>query len=408
MDIFNPYWLIIEASFILILSYFFGQISQKTKIPSVLLLIFLGILLQEGLSYLQITTQQFFPILELLGIVGLILIVLEAALDLELTPEKRPLLLKALWIATVALLANTLVLGLLIKLFFTADFLVALLYAVPLSITSSAIVIPSIGHLDEHNREFLIFESTFSDIIGIMLFYFLIATIETPHLGTLLGGFTINFFGTIFISFIVSYLLILLFQRIQSDTKLFLLIAVLMMIYSMSKLMHLSSLLIILVFGLILKNPNQFFFGFLKRMFSAAKHDNIFKDFKLITMESTFVIRTFFFVIFGVTISLSSLLNIKVVLIALSFLVLMFVVRFFILKIAKTKKVMPDLLVSPRGLITILLFMGIPKEFEITDFQSGIVLFVIILSSSLMAIGLARTKPQKPKVYTNVNILNKK
>ena len=38
----------------------------------------------------------------------------------------------------------------------------------------------------------------------------------------------------------------------------------------------------------------------------------IFDNFKMVTLESSFVVRTFFFVIFGFTIVLTSLLDLKV------------------------------------------------------------------------------------------------
>jgi len=88
MDLSNPYFLVIGASLILIISFIFGEISRKTNIPSVLMLIILGIGLGYGLNAIGGADINFFPILEILGIVGLIMIVLEAALELELKREK--------------------------------------------------------------------------------------------------------------------------------------------------------------------------------------------------------------------------------------------------------------------------------------------------------------------------------
>ena len=88
MDVFNSYNLIIEASVILILSFLFNGISKRTNIPSVLLLILLGFILQFVLKIFTSEEVDFFPALEVLGIIGLIMIVLEAALELELKKEK--------------------------------------------------------------------------------------------------------------------------------------------------------------------------------------------------------------------------------------------------------------------------------------------------------------------------------
>ena len=95
MEVINPYIAIIGISLIIILSYFFNIISQKTNVPSVLMLIVLGILMKQGMNFIGISAgKQLFSLLELLGIVGLIMIVLEAALDLHLTKEKWPIIWK--------------------------------------------------------------------------------------------------------------------------------------------------------------------------------------------------------------------------------------------------------------------------------------------------------------------------
>ena len=96
IDLSNPYLLIIGASLIVILSYFFNLIGKKTNIPSVLLLIATGIVINQVFFVGTGTEIDFMPALEILGILGLIMIVLEAALDLELSREKLPLIFKTL------------------------------------------------------------------------------------------------------------------------------------------------------------------------------------------------------------------------------------------------------------------------------------------------------------------------
>ena len=101
---FGPYTFIIAGSIVLLLSFIFGNIAKKTNVPAVLMLIGLGVGAQYILKSLEVTDVDFFPILEVLGIVGLIMIVLEAALELELKREKVKPILKSLLIALVGLL----------------------------------------------------------------------------------------------------------------------------------------------------------------------------------------------------------------------------------------------------------------------------------------------------------------
>ena len=385
MEILTSYNLIIESSIIIILSFFFSELARKTNIPSVLMLIVLGIAIKFGLDTLDVGQINFFPILEVLGIVGLIMIVLEAALELELKREKYIPILKAFSIALIGLLISTWVAALVLQHFIPGmTTKAAWLYATPLSILSSAIIIPSVSGLTEVKKEFHIYESTFSDILGIMIFYFLTGQLDAAEHSSGLTGFAGNVVLTIVLSLLASYIIVLIFQNIRSQAKLFLLIAVLLLLYSVGKLMHLSSLIIILIFGLLIANRQLFFSGRLSRWLNIEEAKNIYKGLHVITMETAFVVRTFFFVIFGITISLASLASLNVVLVSVLIIISIYVIRYAILRIFLGKDIIPQLFIAPRGLITILLFYAIPKEAQVPGFEAGILLFIIIGTSLIM------------------------
>lgn len=389
MEVINPYIAIIGISLIIILSYFFNVISQKTNIPSVLMLIVLGILIKQGMNFMGISAgKQLFSLLELLGIVGLIMIVLEAALDLHLTKEKWPIIWKSFSVAFLSLLLSTAAIAYIINYFIIEDFFTCIIYAVPLSIMSSAIIIPSVGGLGEEKKEFMVYEGTFSDILGIMVFYFLIGNAGADNAQVVVWDVVSNISITIILSVLISYGLVLIFQKMNSQVKLFLLISVLLILYSVGKLFHLSSLLIILIFGLVLNNHNIFFKGILKKWLHPKKVKGILHDFHLVTMETAFVVRTFFFVLFGITITLASLLNLEVALISLGILAALYIVRIFVIKLFVQKDINPQIWLAPRGLITILLFFAIPSEYQTDTFDSGILLYTIIISCIIMAASL--------------------
>jgi len=392
MEVINPYIAIIGISLIIILSYFFNIISQKTNVPSVLMLIVLGILMKQGMNFIGISAgKQLFSLLELLGIVGLIMIVLEAALDLHLTKEKWPIIWKSFSVALISLILSTAAIAYIINYFIIEDFFTCIIYAGPLSIMSSAIIIPSVGGLGEEKKEFMVYEGTFSDILGIMVFYFLIGNAGADNAKLVVWDVVSNISVTIILSIIISYGLVLIFQKMNSQVKLFLLIAVLLILYSVGKLFHLSSLLIILIFGLVLNNNRLFFKGFLKKWLQPKKVKNILHDFHLVTMETAFVVRTFFFVLFGITITLASLLNLEVALISLAILTSLYVVRIVVVKLFVQKDINPQIWLAPRGLITILLFFAIPAEYQTEAFDSGILLYTIIISCVIMAVSLVAT-----------------
>ena len=414
---------IIAASAVLIFSFLFGEISKKTNVPSVLMLIILGIVMKIGLD-IYISSQgievdimeALKPVLTVLGTVGLIMIVLEAALELELKREKVIPIAKAFTVALVGLLLSIWIAAIILNKFIPGmDMTSAWIYATPLSILSSAIIIPSVTGLSQVKKEFHIYESTFSDILGIMVFYFLLgqldpsvtegAIVDTAladvanedgsHGGFLAFGWNVIF--TVIVSLIASYLIVLVFQNIKSHTKLFLLIAVLLLLYGVGKEQHLSALIIILIFGLLIANKDLFFRGFLNKWLNRKEAEHMYEGLHVITMETAFVVRTFFFVIFGLTIVLADLANLNVALISALILASIYVIRFILLRIFVGKDILPQLYIAPRGLITVLLFYAIPKKAEVAGFQPGILLFIIIATSLIMTYGMIADKRRTGK-----------
>ena len=392
MEHFDSNGLVIAGSLIIIISYLFNLAASRYSIPSVLLLIVLGVALKGLVSAFGLEAPNLTPILEVLGTIGLIMIVLEASLDLELERGKRKVISKAFFTSLVTLLLSALLIGGIMTLYLKVNPTTGLLYAVPLSIMSSAIIIPSVAALSKDKRELMVYESTFSDILGIMLFYFLISSMKAESVGEMGLEVLLNLSLTALVSVAASYLLIFLFQKIRTELKLFLLIAVLILLYGISKMFHLSSLLIILVFGLMLSNRNIFFPGKLRVFLDETQMSTIFDNFKMITLESSFVVRTFFFVIFGFTIILTSLLNFEVWLVSILVLAVLYGIRFAWFRLVIRKNIYPDIWMAPRGLITILLFYSIPENLAVAQFNEGILLLVILASSITMAGSLIRYK----------------
>ncbi len=392
MEQINPYYIIISASLIVIISYFFNIISKRTNIPSVLLLITLGLFIKAGLTITGYDDYNWFPILQILGIIGLIMIVLESALELELNKDKTKTILKALLVAFASITINVFVIAKIYQLFFTMDFFTAALYATPISIISSAIVIPSIENLSNNKKEFLIYESTLSDILGIIVFYSLLMFPDHDNITSFSFKVITNFLLTIILAFALSYLMIYISQKLKTRIKLFLFISILILFFAIGKTLHLSSLIIILIYGIVANNRKIFIPKFLQKKCDKHALDETTEDIKLITFETSFIIRTFFFVIFGITLALSSLLDFKVWIISILLLIVIYGFRYIFLRFAVGKNLFPEIFIAPRGLITILLFYVIPKQHQIQDFNYGILFFNIIVTSIIMTIALIKYK----------------
>lgn len=394
MDFSTPQDYLIALALIVILSYFFNILSRVTRIPSVLMLIGTGVGIGYGMKSLGAGELNLLPILEILGTVGIIMIVLEAALDLELTRDKTHLIWSSLALSVAELVTTIALISSLIHFSMDAPWESSVIYAIPLSILSSAIVIPSVGSLSHHKKEFMIYQSTFSDILGIMIFYFALEAFHAETAADVAVTFSWSILFSLAISIILSYLLVFILQNIKTEVKLFLLIALLILIYSVGKRLHLSPLLIILIFGLILNNSKLFFRGKLSKWLKYSVMEGLLKDFRLITLESSFIIRTFFFIVFGITIELPSLLSPMVFIFSTIALLGMYALRDLWMNVFVGKDNKPELYIAPRGLITILLFFNIPSEHNIENFDNGILLYIIIATSIVMTWSLISYEPK--------------
>ena len=393
-NLINTPSVLIALAAIVIVSYLFNLLAKKTRVPSVLMLLGTGIILGAFGKYFDFPQPNVQPSLEILGSIGLIMIVLEAALDLEFSRDRRSLVGRSFILTLLEMGFTVFFLAGLFHVGMDAPWENAILYAVPLSILSSAIVIPSIEYFKKDLKEFMIYQSTFSDILGIMLFYFLVEGFENPsgNATEWLLQFGWSFGISVIVSAVFSYLLVIMLQNIKTQLKLFLLISALILLYAVGKLLHLSSLLVILIFGMILNNPQLFFPGRLRRLLKANIVSTLLKDFKLITRETAFIVRTFFFVVFGYSIDLSSLGNPLVIFFAILSLIGIYQIRkVSVLWTVKTPSTLLNYL-APRGLITILLFYAIPANMSIDQFDNGILLYIILVSSSIMAWGMVRHK----------------
>lgn len=398
-DDINAYGLVIGGSAVVILSYFANLFARRTNVPSVLVLIAMGIVIRQGLQAVGLHHIPFEGlVLELLGTVGLIFIVLEAALELELRRDKLTLILRSAALALSALVLSTGAIAAFLHFTLAMPWLNAVVYGIPLSIMSSAIIIPSVGGLSPASREFMVYESTFSDIFGIMAFYLLLGNQEAASGGEVLTNVAVNLLGTLAISVVVAYLMVYVLQKIESGVRLFLSIAVLLLIYAIQKLLHLSPLILILIFGLMLNNHKLFFpdwlgitNGWPGKLLKDDRMKALHHDFHILTLESAFVIRTFFFVLFGMTVSLGVLLDLEILLQGLVISVLLYVVRLGLMAVLRQQPLSPLLYIAPRGLITVLLFFAIESqhsELVFPGFDQGVLLVVILTTSLVMTAAL--------------------
>lgn len=384
--------LIIVICLLVLVAYAFDVSSKRTRIPTVIILLIMGHLLRYGISFFNINIPNLEPLLPIVGTIGLILIVLEAGLDLELNKHKKAIVSKSFLSALVPLLFLFLIIGFAISYYTGASMTNSFINAIPFCIISSAIAIPSVQNLSGEKKEFVIYESSMSDILGVILFNFLLSN-ETIGINSFLI-FIIEIVIMLLISLVASIGLAFLIKKIDHHVKFIPIMVMIILVYAIAKIYHLPALIFILIFGLFLNNLDELtHFSFIKKLQPRRLNIEVHRFSKLIA-EVAFLIRTIFFILFGYTISAKTLLNVETLPFASGIIILIVVIRFIQLKVFKTE-ITPLLFIAPRGLITIMLFLSIPLSKKVNFINDSLLIQVIILSAILMMFGLMFTKENK-------------
>ena len=381
--------LIISLCLLILIAYAFDLSSKHTKIPTVIILLIMGYSIHQAVIFFEIEIPNLEPLLPILGTIGLILIVLEAGLDLELNKNKKKIIKNSFFSALIPLLFLLLVFGFAINYFTNQSFMKSLLNAIPFCIISSAIAIPSVQNLSSDKKEFVVYESSMSDIFGVILFNFFLSN-EAIHLSSFVTFFT-QILIMLAISLVASLGLAFLIKKIDHHVKFIPIIVMIILVYAIAKIYHLPALIFILIFGLFLNNLDELKgFKFIKKLNPEKLNIEVLEFSKLIA-EVAFLVRTIFFILFGYTITSKVLLNSETVPFAFGIIALIILARIIQLRILKME-LSPLLFIAPRGLVTIMLFLSIPLAKKISFIDNSLIIQVIILSAILMMLGLLFSK----------------
>jgi len=385
--------IIITICSLLLLAYIFDISSAFTKIPSVILLLILGWVVKQATELFHIQFPDLNFLLPILGIIGLILIVLEGALELELNKTKVPVIKKSFLVALIPLFVMSFLLAWAFQYYGQVPFKTGLINAIPFCVISSAIAIPSARNLTSSKREFVTYESSMSDILGVLFFNFI--ALNSSIDAQSFGHFALQMVIITIISFVSVLGLSFLLSRMRHHITFTPIILLVILIYVVSEVYDLPGLIFILVFGLFLGNLDEMkHFKWIEKL-RPDKLDKEVVKFKEITIEVSFLVRALFFLVFGFLMEAKEILNAKTMPWAVAIVAAIIIVRWIFLLIAKLP-VLPLMFVAPRGLITILLFLAIVPGQTIPIVNKSLIIQTIILSVLVMMFGLMTSKK---KIY---------
>jgi hypothetical protein len=370
---------------LILLAYLFDITSRYTRIPGVVLLIGLGIGIQVLVETTGFSIPDFNPLLPVFGTIGLILIIMEASLDLKLAKNKFRLIIKS---ATAAVFLFALFVGIMtIILVYSMGYKVtdSILNAVPFGIISSAVAIPCASHLNKRQKEFIVYESSLSNIIGILFFDFILIYGDSILLG--LFNFILNSIITIIVAVLITFALALLLHKITYHINYVIILTSLILVYVLAGMIHLPALLLVMAFGMALANYRLSENTFLSRYIQYDKFGNDLASFTRIMRELTFIVKSFFFIMFGYLTQIEGLFDLSNVITSLCIIAGIYFLRIIFLRIILKIPVLPFLFFSPRGLVTILLFLSVPASLKIGLISKEVVTLVILLTIFIMFIG---------------------
>ncbi|MDE2295448.1 MAG: cation:proton antiporter [Gammaproteobacteria bacterium] len=387
---------ILIASIFLLTAFAVERFDRRSGVPSVIVMIAIGLLAQPLLRPTSLVAAALKTMVPIAGAIGLVLIVLEGSLDIELRRERIKLVAKASILAVGAFVLCLSALAEITHYALHMDEFDAMVLATPFAVISSAIAIPASHFLEDSAREFIIYESSVSDIFGVLVFIALLNS------GGTISGFLTGLAGggilSLILAFVCSLALVLVSTRTDAHVRYVPLLAGLFALYAAGDLLHLSPLIMVLLFGLMLNNKQALdrlpgLRGVSDRIAPATVG-----EFKVLVQELTFAVRGFFFFLLGYSTKLVSFTEWRSWAVAAAVLVIAYGLRYSLLRLIEPRFTSSLAWMAPRGLVTVVLYLDAEQRLALPAYLNATVRLVVILSAMILALsrraeprGVART-----------------
>jgi potassium/hydrogen antiporter len=371
---------ILAASGMLLVAYALEHFGRHFRLPSVVLLIVVGLIARQVLQYFGLFYHWVQPIVPVIGTLGLILIVLEGALDLTVTKERLPLIIHSAASSIASFLLCLAAFALMFGYLLHFQTHIAILMAIPFAVISSAVAIPSASGLPAMRQEFIVYESSFSDILGVLVFYAWLG-------GDGIGDFAADLLGggaaSIVAALVAGLALFYFINQIDGHVRFLPLLAGLVFLYAIGKEMHLSPLIVVLVSGLVINNPRLLTWHRRLRRMKTEAYAQTLKEFKGLVAELTFATKSFFFLLLGYWTDVSSMISVEAWLVAIAGIAFILASRWLILKLLRQDGVSQLVWIAPRGLVTVLLILSATSNAKVENFPFGAVMLVVLITAAL-------------------------
>lgn len=299
---------ILAVGALIFLAHLFSALFDKTRIPDVLPLVFLGVLLGPLLVWIK--PEDFGKVGGVFTNIALVIILFESGLGLDLA-SLRQSMMRGIWLTVVNFGLSLALLTALAHLFFGFSLESSLLLGAILGGTSSAVVIPMVQKiaLGDTARTSLLLESTFSDVLCIVGTLGLLQALQSSsvHPGAMAGQILASFLLSALIGAAGGFSWSTLLNRVrQLENSTLTTPAFVFIIFGLTELLGFSGGIAALSFGIVLGNINRFDLPILRKMRS-FKPIQLNPTERTLLSELVFLLKTFFFIYIGLNIQTRSL-----------------------------------------------------------------------------------------------------
>ena len=383
---------ILAVSALLVFAYLLDIFGRRFRLPSVVLLVVTGMIARQLMDRTGLHLAWVDPLVPIIGTVGLILIVLEGSLDLSLRRDRAAMIGRAVASATLGFAICVAAFAALFHLWLALEPAQAALAAIPFAVISSAVAIPSAAGLEPAAREFVVYESAVSDIVGVLVFY---AWLQAQ-------GDVAGFAGSLFGGGVISLLaaaaaaigLIYLINRVDGHVRFLPLLAGIVFLYALGKAAHLSPLILVLVCGLLLNNHRLLDRVAPLRKLVRAGYEETLGEFKGLVAELTFAVKSFFFLMLGYWTDVQHMTEWQAWAVAGAVVVLIYPARRAVLRLLGQADAARLTWLAPRGLITVLLFLAAVETGTLGSFPFGAVMLVVLVTAAATGLAHRNRRPE--------------
>lgn len=387
---------IIALGCLIFLSHIFNALFERTKIPSVIFLICIGIFIGPVVMNWA-TPSDLGSFGNVFTTITLIVILFESGTSLNIYDIKKSIV-RATALTVVCFIVTLAIVSAIIFILTDIDIMNCIFIGSVIGGTSVAVVIPIIKQLklSEKTTTFLSLESAFSSVLCLIISLAIFENIQSSEVNVvrILSNMAVSFIAASIFGTVVGFAWVIFQHRVLKNAKnmMFATFALAFIIYGICDQLNLNGGTAMLVYGIVVGNINYFSKSKLLKKFTLGEDLILNENHRTFFSEIGFVLQTYFFVYIGISLRFS---DVNLFIISMIITASIFIGRHFIAKliISKSTPVFEREIISlmmPKGLVAAVmaslpLQYGLPHSNEIQGIVYYIVFISILLCSLLSA-----------------------